>query len=125
MKTHEMLNDYVMNHLLGESGQAQFVTDFITALGLELDGRLVKFQSGEFCTKIRAGRNEIETFICGQIMSKSFGCFEEYSEPFSIIEIEQPAMEWGILPDGTIVSYPRVLAGIEQGAKNAAKTENM
>ena len=32
MKTNEMLNDYVMNHKLGENGQREFVQDFINAI---------------------------------------------------------------------------------------------
>ena len=122
MKTNEMMNDYVKNHLLGDDSLTQFVNDFIKAIGIELDGRLVEIRSN-WGTKIRATFEGVEEFICNQIMSNSFGCFDDFTEPFQIIETAQPAVEWGMFLDGTIVSNPRMLAEIEKGKKKAAETE--
>ena len=122
----EMLNDYVMNHFLGENCQDDFINSFIDSLGLDLDGRLVGLRSGNFRTKVRADFDGIEEFVVNQIMSKSHAGYVPFTEPFEVFEIPQPAIRFEMTPDGTITSMRgRFSDALEGGRRNASRYDDM
>ena len=126
MKTNEMFNEYVQNNGLGAEGQTEFVEKFIAALGLECDGRLVKIKlAPDWITTMRASTEGVTDLLVRQIMSKGFGNFVPFDEPFEIIECAQPSIRWEMHPDGTITSRTGNLAeALEGGMKNAAMYED-
>ena len=122
----EMLNDYVLNHLLGENCQDDFINSFIDSLGLDLDGRLVGLRSGDYYTRVRADLDGITGFVVGQIMSKSHAGYVPFTEPFEVVEVSQPAIRFAMAPDGTITSmHGRLSDALEGGRRNASRYDDM
>ena len=122
-----MLDEYVRNHSVGESGQNQFVKDFIDAIGINLDGRLIELRSGSDSARVFATFEDIRSFVVSQIMSAQTypESYTPYTEPFEVVEIRQPSIRWEMSPDGTISSRSRFSDALEGGRRNAQRYDDV